>query len=102
MFELIKKEIPRERGMKVLTPEGKANIKRFQDKAYILWFNLKQWCSNHVTLTVFTLVCWIMTPLMFIAADIERGYDATGGEVFTPFLPLIAWAIGKTVEDDRK
>ena len=88
--------------MKILTPEGEDNIKRFKSHISSRGVNLKQWCSNHVTLTVFTLVCWIMTPLMFIAADIERGYDATGGEVFTPFLPLIAWAIGKAIEDDRK
>lgn len=38
----------------------------------------------------FFALCWGLTPLMFIWADMERGYDSTGGEALIPMIPVIA------------
>ena len=38
----------------------------------------------------FTAICWALTPLAFRLADLERGYDATGGEALIPLLPIIS------------
>jgi len=40
-----------------------------------------------------------LTPQMFIYARTQRGYDAIGGELFFPFLPLLAWLIWGTIQD---
>ena len=88
--------------MRILTPEGIEKINRAKFNIHCKYRNFAEWCSNHLLLTVFAAMCWSITPFMFYFADLERGYDATGREVFTPFLPLIAWAIGKTIEDDKK
>lgn len=34
-------------------------------------------------------ICWGITPLMFYLGDLERGYDATGGEILIPIIPVI-------------
>lgn len=39
------------------------------------------------------VVCWALTPLAFAAADLERGYDSTGGELLLPILPVIILAL---------
>jgi hypothetical protein len=38
-------------------------------------------------------LCIGITPYIFIVADLERGYNATGGEVFIPLLPLFVWML---------
>jgi hypothetical protein len=49
----------------------------------------------------FSCAIWIgFTPAVFALADAERGYDATGGEIFHPFLPLLLWLIAKSIKDD--
>ncbi len=40
-----------------------------------------------------------LTPYMFMLADQRRGYDGIGGEVFFPFLALVAVGIIETVVD---
>jgi len=35
-------------------------------------------------------ICWGLTPILFWLADIERGYDGTGGEAIIPLIPIIA------------
>lgn len=50
-------------------------------------------------LLLFTVICWGLTPYIFCLADLERGYDATGGEIFIPLLPVIVWAFIKTMKD---
>lgn len=35
-------------------------------------------------------ICWGLTPILFRLADIERGFDATGGEAIIPLIPVIA------------
>jgi hypothetical protein len=38
----------------------------------------------------FFAVCWGLTPLAFMWADMERGYDSIGGEALIPIIPVIA------------
>lgn len=45
---------------------------------------------------------WGITPYMFHLADLERGYDATGGELFTPMLPLLVWMIVNLVREIKE
>jgi hypothetical protein len=33
---------------------------------------------------------WGLAPLLFWLADMERGFDATGGEALIPLIPVIA------------
>ena len=40
---------------------------------------------KHKWVLVFSLICLILTPLVFELADKERGYDSIGGEMFFPF-----------------
>ena len=47
----------------------------------------------------FTGLCWAVTPSMFAYADLQRGYDATGGEMFIPLLPVFAWMFLKTIKE---
>ena len=35
----------------------------------------------------------VFTPFVFYLANLERGYSATGGEVFLPFLPILLYAL---------
>jgi hypothetical protein len=49
-----------------------------------------------------TGICLALTPAVFSYADAQRGYDATGGEIFFPLLPLFAWAIHRTIADAIK
>ena len=46
---------------------------------------------NKKLLLILTVLFLILTPYVFELADIERGYDSTGGEIVFPFLPLIIW-----------
>jgi hypothetical protein len=50
------------------------------------------WCA-------FTAFCWGITPYAFICADQERGYDATGGEIFIPLIPFILFALVKAFKE---
>ena len=49
-------------------------------------------------LLIFTGVCLALTPWMFYAADKERGYDSTGGEILFPFIPLVIWTLYKSAK----
>lgn len=45
-----------------------------------LWFLLTGFCLG-------------FAPTLFHIADLERGYSATGGEVFIFLIPVLAWLI---------
>jgi hypothetical protein len=46
---------------------------------------------------------WVgLTPSVFSYADMSRGYDATGGEIFYPFIPLIGWLIVECIKDSYR
>ena len=49
-----------------------------------------------------TALFWLLTPLIFYIAYLERGYRAIGGEIFFPLIPLLIWLVVKTVKDDLK
>ena len=38
------------------------------------------------------------TPYIFHMARLQRGYDALGGELFFPLIPLIFWAFVDTLK----
>ena len=42
---------------------------------------------------------WLLTPLVFYLAYLERGYWAIGGEILFPTIPLLIWAITRTIKD---
>lgn len=44
-------------------------------------------------------IFFAITPLMFHLADLERGYNATGGEMFVPMIPFLLYAVRSTVAD---
>lgn len=46
-----------------------------------------------------TAAFWVLTPFMFRLAYAERGFQAIGGEIFFPLMPLIIWAIARTLKD---
>lgn len=50
---------------------------------------------------LFIGLCLGITPYMFRIADAQRGYDATGGEIFVPFIPLLVWMMKDVVKDIR-
>lgn len=39
---------------------------------------------------------------MFHLADLERGYNAIGGELFVPFIPLMTLAVKESIKDMRE
>ena len=88
--------------MKILTPEGEEKLSKAKDDMICRLHNLGEWCSNHMLLLVFADICWTVTPFMFYFADLERGYDALGGEAFIPVMPFFIWLIEKAIEDDKK
>ena len=45
-----------------------------------LWFLLTGFCIG-------------ISPTVFQLADLERGYDGTGGEIFIFLIPVLAWLI---------
>lgn len=47
----------------------------------------------------FTIIWLSLTPLVFLLADMERGYNATGGEIFFPLIPLLIYGFTKMKED---
>ena len=52
-------------------------------------------------------VCWWIfiglflgiTPYIFTIADMERGYNATGGEIFVLLIPFLVWAIKDSIKE---
>lgn len=88
--------------MKILTPEGKANIRKIKLRLKAYESNFVDWAYEHMLLIIFAAVCWSITPTVFLIADFQRGYDALGGEAFIPVLPFFVWLIEKAIEDDRR
>ena len=43
-----------------------------------------------------------LTPLVFRLADLERGFQATGGEIFFPLIPLFLWAFVSTIKNSLR
>jgi hypothetical protein len=48
---------------------------------------------------IFCGFCFGITPYIFTIADMERGYNATGGEIFIPLIPLLAWAMKDSIKE---
>ena len=48
-----------------------------------------------------TALFWLLTPLIFYLACLERGYRAIGGEIFFPLIPLLIWMVVKTIKSDK-
>ena len=48
---------------------------------------------------IFTGFCLGITPYIFHLANLERGYNAIGGEMFIPLIPLLVWLFHKTGKD---
>lgn len=45
------------------------------------------------------IVCILISPAVFHLADMERGYNATGGEIFIFLLPILAkWVMDMVKE----
>jgi hypothetical protein len=51
---------------------------------------------------VFVGFCLGISPYIFVLADVQRGYDATGGEIFVPLIPLLIWVIKNSVKGGLK
>ena len=49
-----------------------------------------------------TTLCIIVSPYIFYLADLERGYDATGGEVSIFLIPFLVWCIDETWSESKK
>jgi len=47
---------------------------------------------------IFIGLCFGITPYIFKIADLERGYNATGGEIFIPLIPLLVWAMKDSIK----
>lgn len=56
---------------------------------------------RRITLTILNLMWMGTAPLWFHLADLERGYDATGGELLLMALPYLIWMIVETVREIR-
>lgn len=39
----------------------------------------------------------VLTPYIFVLADRQRGYEATGGEIVWFLVPLIVWIVADTL-----
>ncbi len=48
---------------------------------------------------IFIGLCLGITPYIFTIADMERGYNATGGEIFVPLIPFLVWAIKDSIKE---
>lgn len=48
---------------------------------------------------VFIGFCLGITPYIFTIADMKRGYNATGGEIFVPLIPLLAWVMKDSIKE---
>ena len=48
---------------------------------------------------IFIGFCLGITPYIFAIADLERGYNATGGEIFVPLIPFLVWAIKDSIKE---
>lgn len=63
-------------------------------------------CSRHLKQKVKVAIWWMfcgfcfgITPHMFLVADLERGYNATGGEIFVPLIPFITFFLSKFIKE---
>lgn len=51
---------------------------------------------------LFTAICFVITPYAFYWADLQRGYDATGSEIFIPLIPFLMYGIVKHIKEMNK
>ena len=63
---------------------------------------IRQFVKRHFMLLVVTGVFLALTPRMFTYADAQRGYNAIGGEMFFPIIPLMLWATWGAAKDTFK
>lgn len=57
---------------------------------------------KQITYWIFIGFCFGITPYMFYLADLERGYNATGGEIFIPLIPIIFLLVNKEERKDKE
>lgn len=51
----------------------------------------------------FLIFMWaLLIPIMFMLADLKRGYNGTGGELVWLLLPLIVWYIWNEVQRKKE
>lgn len=60
---------------------------------------MKVYCYGAVAWLLFTGFCWGITPFCFQYAEMWRGYQAIGGEIFVPLLPLFLYPLFNGVCD---
>lgn len=48
---------------------------------------------------IFIGLCFGITPYIFTIADLERGYNGTGGEIFVPLIPFLVLAIKDSIKE---
>jgi len=46
--------------------------------------------------------CFGITPYIFHIADLERGYNATGGEIFIPLIPVLIILLSYSNKNQRE
>lgn len=54
---------------------------------------------KNVLWLMFCGFCFGITPYIFQLADLERGYNATGGEIFVPLIPFLVYALKDTIKE---
>lgn len=88
--------------MNILTAEGKERLAKKKNFIIKTHKKINEWSRKHMLLTIFAAICWSITPFMFYICDIERGYDALGGEAFIPILPVFVYLINEAIRKDRE
>lgn len=63
---------------------------------------MKQFIKRHSLLLAVTGIFLTLTPQIFTYADAQRGYNAIGGEMFFPFIPLMVWVMWGAVKDFKQ
>lgn len=58
--------------------------------------------SKQIIWLVFVALCIIFAPYVFEVADVSRGYDSTGGEIFIYLLPVLVWLADGTITDIKE
>jgi hypothetical protein len=57
---------------------------------------------KNLSFWMFCGFCFGITPFIFQIADLERGFNATGGEIFIPLIPFLLYSICKSTKEILK